>query len=92
MKVCTIDFETQGIVGNPLVNPPEPIGVSIKIDDAMSHYYTEDMKFQLDEVWHGDHALVMHNCPARREMSVPLRKPTVNRVSPVAKIGKVDQQ
>ena len=27
--VVAIDFETKAIVGNPLVNPPEPVGVAI---------------------------------------------------------------
>lgn len=35
----TIDFETEGIVGNPIVNPPKPVGVSIKLEGAPSKYY-----------------------------------------------------
>lgn len=35
----TIDFETEGIVGNPIVNPPKPVGVSIKYGDKPSEYY-----------------------------------------------------
>jgi len=35
----TIDFETDGIVGNPLVNPPKPCGVSIKWPGHASTYF-----------------------------------------------------
>lgn len=34
-----IDFETEGIVGNPIYNPPKPVGVSIKLPGQPSHYY-----------------------------------------------------
>ena len=63
MKTVTIDFETEAIIGNPLVNPPKPVGVSIKIDDKPSQYFTEDMKDVLEQVWEGDHSLVFHNAP-----------------------------
>jgi len=37
--MMTFDYETEGIVGNPIVNPPRPVGVSIKFDDGPSRYY-----------------------------------------------------
>ena len=37
--MITIDFETEGIEGNPVFNPPRPVGISIKLGDAPSHYY-----------------------------------------------------
>ena len=37
--MITFDFETEAIVGNPIYNPPEPVGVSIKFDDEGSRYY-----------------------------------------------------
>lgn len=37
--MLTFDFETEGIVGNPIHNPPRPVGVSIKFDDQPSRYY-----------------------------------------------------
>jgi len=37
--MITIDFETEGIVGNPVYNPPKPVGVSIKLGDSPSRYY-----------------------------------------------------
>lgn len=35
----TFDFETEGIEGNPIYNPPRPVGVSIKRDGEGSRYY-----------------------------------------------------
>lgn len=35
----TVDFETEGIDGNPSVTPPPPVGVSIKHDHHESCYY-----------------------------------------------------
>jgi DNA polymerase I-like protein with 3'-5' exonuclease and polymerase domains len=37
--MLTFDFETEGIVGNPIYNPPNPVGVSINVDGAGSRYY-----------------------------------------------------
>ncbi|TXH15257.1 MAG: hypothetical protein E6R03_07460 [Hyphomicrobiaceae bacterium] len=37
--MLTIDFETEGIDGNPVYNPPRPVGVSIKLGDAPSKYW-----------------------------------------------------
>lgn len=37
--MLTFDFETEGIVGNPIFNPPRPVGVSIKRDNQESRYW-----------------------------------------------------
>lgn len=37
--MITIDFETEGIVGNPIYRPPKPVGVSIKYGHEPSFYY-----------------------------------------------------
>lgn len=37
--MITIDFETKGIDGNPIWNPPEPVGVSIKLGAEPSRYW-----------------------------------------------------
>jgi DNA polymerase-1 len=37
--MLTIDFETEGIKGNPIYNPPKPVGVSIKLGDDDSKYW-----------------------------------------------------
>lgn len=39
LKILTIDFETEGIDGNPIYNPPRPVGVSIKPEGEESRYY-----------------------------------------------------
>jgi DNA polymerase-1 len=36
--MLTIDFETEAIVGNPIFNPPKPVGVSIKFGADTSRY------------------------------------------------------
>lgn len=36
--MLTFDFETEAIVGNPIANPPRPVGVAIKRDDEPSFY------------------------------------------------------
>ncbi len=38
IDIPTIDFETEGIVGNPICNPPVPVGVSIKLPGEKSRY------------------------------------------------------
>lgn len=37
--MLTIDFETTAIEGNPIYNPPRPVGVSIKPEGKESRYY-----------------------------------------------------
>lgn len=37
--MLTIDFETEGVVGNPIYAPPKPVGVSIKLDGEPSQYW-----------------------------------------------------
>lgn len=37
--MLTFDYETEGIQGNPIYNPPKPVGVSIKIDGEASRYW-----------------------------------------------------
>lgn len=37
--MLTFDFETEGIVGNPIVNPPRPVGVAIKHGNQKSKYW-----------------------------------------------------
>ena len=36
--MLTVDFESKGIEGNPIYNPPEPVGVSIKEEGEKSVY------------------------------------------------------
>lgn len=37
--MLTIDYETEAIVGNPVHNPPKPVGVSIKKEGEKSKYH-----------------------------------------------------
>lgn len=36
--MLTFDFETEAIEGNPIANPPKPVGVALKWDDKPSEY------------------------------------------------------
>jgi DNA polymerase I-like protein with 3'-5' exonuclease and polymerase domains len=40
MDLATIDFETEAIVGNPIINPPRPVGCSIWMPDEEPVYYS----------------------------------------------------
>lgn len=39
--MITLDFETEAIVGNPLLNPPKPVGLAIKVNDNPGTYITD---------------------------------------------------
>jgi len=38
LNIAVLDFETEGIVGNPVVNPPIPVGVSIALPGKEPEY------------------------------------------------------
>lgn len=38
MDIITVDFETEAIVGNPVINPPKPVGVAIWIPEQEPFY------------------------------------------------------
>lgn len=38
MDVITLDFETEAIVGNPIVTPPKPVGLSVIVPGEEPHY------------------------------------------------------
>ena len=60
----TVDFETEGIEGNPIVSPPMPVGVSITYPNLFTEYYTgDDMKRKLAEFWGSGCPLLFHNAP-----------------------------
>jgi DNA polymerase I len=40
--LIVVDFETQGIVGNPVVNPPVPVGVAVWITGSQPQYLAWD--------------------------------------------------
>ena len=39
MEVITLDFETEAIVGNPLVTPPRAVGLAVHIPEEEPNYY-----------------------------------------------------
>ena len=60
----TIDFETEGIEGSALVNPPKPIGVGVKRNGEPSEYYRgSDMDRVLSLIWASDEELIFQNAP-----------------------------
>lgn len=40
IEPITLDFETEAIVGNPLVNPPKPVGCAVWVPGAEPVYYS----------------------------------------------------
>ena len=73
--MITLDFETQGIVGNPLVTPPEPFGLaSIGLLDDSSPVFTTGLA-SMQEMWHralaSQEELLFHNAPF--DLSVGLK-------------------
>ena len=40
MDIITIDFETEAIVGNPIVNPPKPVGCAVWLPNSQPTYYS----------------------------------------------------
>jgi len=83
----TIDFETEGIEGNPVRTPPRPVGVSIKRNDQPSEYVTldsvENLKW-LQNIWSDDNEdLLFQNAPfdlAVAEMHLGLAPPRWDRI------------
>ena len=73
--MLTVDFETEAIQGNPIYNPPRPVGVSIKREGEESHYLAwghptenncsfEDGKAKLLTALHEDkEGYLAHNAP-----------------------------
>jgi DNA polymerase I-like protein with 3'-5' exonuclease and polymerase domains len=70
--MITFDFETEAIVGNPIYNPPRPVGVSIKFNGEGSRYLAwahpsgnnctwEEGKRQLIEALRSDREWLAHN-------------------------------
>ena len=49
--MLTLDFETDGIVGNPMVNPPKPCGLALlKTDRECDALYITDWEL-MKSVW-----------------------------------------
>ncbi len=41
MQIITLDFETEGIEGNPLVHPPKPVGLAVRWETGDTEYITD---------------------------------------------------
>jgi DNA polymerase I-like protein with 3'-5' exonuclease and polymerase domains len=64
--MATIDFETEAIVGNPILDPPKPIGVAIRTEEGITKYVPgtpNDLRRVLLEAWNHDNELIFHNAP-----------------------------
>lgn len=64
--MITLDFETEAIEGNPLVNPPKPVGLAVWVEDFEPEYITDwsDMRRHWqDIVEHTEQPLLFHNAP-----------------------------
>jgi DNA polymerase I-like protein with 3'-5' exonuclease and polymerase domains len=70
----TIDFETEGIEGNPIVRPPKPVGVAIKDGDKPAKYLAwghpsennstqEQARKELLKAVKSGRPLLFHNAP-----------------------------
>ena len=62
----TLDFETEGIDGNPLAFPPRPVGVGIKHNDEPATYSAgtlRELHNTLQDIWESDEELIMQNAP-----------------------------
>lgn len=60
----TIDTETEAIEGNPLIHPPEIVGVAVKRDNGPSHYFTGgSMEGVLKTIWNSPEHQIYHNAP-----------------------------
>ncbi len=68
----TIDFETEAIVGNPIVNPPRPVGVAIWVPGQEPQYFAwghpsgnthkrEDVGEYLQKIVDSGRPLLFHN-------------------------------
>lgn len=83
--MITLDFETMPIEGNPLVNPPKPLGLAIRRDDELVDYlsawdhdaqqYDSVAWDQLRQTWlyflDREEELLFHNAPF--DLSVGLK-------------------
>lgn len=63
--MVTLDFETEAIEGNPIVNPPKPVGLAIRWHEGNAEYITnlEIVENLLKELWDSDRELLFHNAP-----------------------------
>ena len=63
-QVTTLDFETKGIEGNPLIHPPKPVGLAVRLPDGSLDYLTcpQQMRNAFGDAVHRGPVL-FHNAP-----------------------------
>ncbi len=63
--MITLDFETEAIVGNPLVHPPKPVGLAVMFEHDPSTYITnwDDMKVVWLTALGSNESLLFHHAP-----------------------------
>ena len=65
--LVALDFETMPIVGNPILNPPAPIGLAVKYEGEDAFYITDrkEMLDELQSIWacSATYEMVFHNAP-----------------------------
>jgi DNA polymerase I-like protein with 3'-5' exonuclease and polymerase domains len=73
----TLDFETEAIVGNPLIAPPKPVGLAVRYVNGAKEYITDwkEMAFTFQK-YTSQGPTLFHNAPfdlsvARRWFGIP---------------------
>ena len=62
--LVTVDFETEAIIGNPLIHPPKPVGVAITLPNGDTDYHTGDlMESVCSDLWRSGVPMLFHNAP-----------------------------
>lgn len=60
----TLDFETEAIVGNPLINPPKPVGIAFIDPEGNKGYATEELMLTMcQKAWGSGLPLLFQNAP-----------------------------
>jgi DNA polymerase-1 len=76
--LITLDFETEAIIGNPVVNPPLPVGVAVWVDGQAPSYLTGvEMIKAVNQAYNSNEPLLFHNAQfdlsvARKWLHLPL--------------------
>lgn len=63
--IVTLDFETEGIDGNPLLSPPKPVGLAVRQPDGTKDYITDrqEMRNLWGDVRNSGRPMLFHNAP-----------------------------
>lgn len=63
--LTTLDFETEGIEGNPLLYPPKPVGLAVRWPDGRKEYITnfQVMRNTWGDIRNAGWPMLFHNAP-----------------------------